>query len=441
MSELFSYNKQIFDKYFPQDNTYSFECEIVPPLSGNIIYYGNKNGMLIVIRPIGGRVILDGKEYQTIKLNDQTFQRFLEEMLDKNKVFTFDINQYELKELDSDSIETVLVKKTESWNLEKIDILNNYKDYVNGDLISIAKEKLQEFIKFKDTKFDKDDNYTNDEIYTIQLNKIPKDKRVVFKTYREDMQELMFNSKQEIKNVLLKQINKNVEEKRNNNFDIEGLVYRDIQDDRSKDELIKLVDRDYFSKLNKFFWEPIETLTKYDFKNDKPQIKNIFKQRVEEQILGSENATWGQAIKSLGSNKTEEENTIQLLYYRFYNNEDKTKTQISKIISGQAEQRDLVEQAIRKFKDGYISKDLKIIVKKYGDKEKEIKYSQTLYDRFSESLLNVKKQYLDIIDIFKRSDSNFIKLVIQCLFIFCKEDSDVSQIEKEIGSLSQGEER
>ncbi|HOZ55430.1 MAG TPA: hypothetical protein PK993_05295 [Clostridia bacterium] len=42
--------------------------------------------------------------------------------------------------------------------------------------------------------------------------------------------------------------------------------------------MVKLVDRNYFSELNKFFWSPIENITKYDKENDQPAIKTIFRQ-------------------------------------------------------------------------------------------------------------------------------------------------------------------
>jgi len=64
----------------------------------------------------------------------------------------------------------------------------------------------------------------------------------------------MFNRKTKIKELLLKSINKNLEDKLYNKNDIEGVVFRDST---NKDEIIKLVDRNYFSELNKFFWSPI----------------------------------------------------------------------------------------------------------------------------------------------------------------------------------------
>ncbi|HQN48419.1 MAG TPA: hypothetical protein PL104_03045 [Caldisericia bacterium] len=85
----------------------------------------------------------------------------------------------------------------------------------------------------------------------------------------------MFNRKTKIKELLLKSINKNLEDKLYNKNDIEGVVFRDST---NKDEMVKLVDRNYFSELNKFFWSPIENITKYDKENDQPAIKTMFRQ-------------------------------------------------------------------------------------------------------------------------------------------------------------------
>lgn len=432
MSEIYNKNKQIFEKYFPKEKYYSFECEIVPPLNGNILYYGNKYGMLIIIRPLGGIVILDNKEYETEKLNEQTFDIFIDELLSKNSVFTFKIKQYELEEINEKSVNLFSVVKEESWTLSKIEQVNNYPEFQNKEVFNQIKQELNSFKDFINQKNKDIPEYTNDEACNLKLNSIPISKRDQYKTQRSNIIEEMFNRKTKIKELLLKSINKNLEDKLYNKNDIEGVVFRDST---NKDEMVKLVDRNYFSELNKFFWSPIQNITKYDKENDQPAIKTMFRQQINDLILGNQNKTLKSELPELTY-----KSITSYLYNKYNDKNQEVKDILSKILEKQQESLNKIIQIEKKFKEDYLGKKLNITVEKYEEK-KEVSFSPVLYNRTVESLLNEKKYYLYYIDIINGKQNNLIKLVTIIVFLYLKDANEnkiINLISEESGDTDNG---
>lgn len=404
MQEIYEKNKKIFNKYFRPENNYSFECEIVPPLRGNILYYGNKYGMVIMIRPLGGDVTLKGKNYITVKLKESLFRDFLKEILIDNTVFTFDVTQYELAEKDS-IVKRQEKDKKESWVLEKIDFLDDPSKYINNDSKNEIEKILQELEQFLDSKPFKNMDEIQKILYYTNLTNIEVKDREKYKKHREIVQNTVHEKMDSIKMILLKNINKNVEEQRYNFKDIEGIVFRSLNENR--DDVIKLIDEKYFTKLNEFFWEIVE---------HQRDINNDFKKTVQDLVLPQNTK------KSFDSfiQDIKESNTKDKIINFVSNIIDQQKIEfiINEINKLQKETKAKIEALKLNFIDDYKHGKLKITVKKYNDIEKEIEFTPELFERFSISILNEKKYYQDIILILDKTEEDTIKLSTALIFIF-----------------------
>jgi len=85
----------------------------------------------------------------------------------------------------------------------------------------------------------------------MNANKVSLINREEFKKNKADIMDKVYIYAKDIKNELLN-INLYIEKELYNDNDIEGLVVRD------GDDLYKIVDRQYFTKLNKFIWDYLE---------------------------------------------------------------------------------------------------------------------------------------------------------------------------------------
>ncbi len=404
MELVYKNHKKIFNRYFSDS---SFECEIVPPKYGNVLKYNNKYGILIFLRPMGGKVIIDGKEYETKKISDITFNKFVEEITKEVHILKFEIKQYYIDEKSKTSINLISKIEKEEWGIEKIDTIEDLHVYLDDTINKQIKEKIETLKKFLDKPIeimegDEKKTYTQKEIDSINLSKVKMQYRDDYRYYREMVQNQITDLKNEIKSLLLKSINKKVELDKEQ--DIEGIVFRDVK----SNEMVKLIDRDYFTKINRFLWEPVQKLSRTtgEEKGIRPQfIKNI-------------ESLFGKTYKQILNSYKHQNHLDSLISYVNDINENDIDSYIVKIKKYVNDSITRINEIIDDLDLGYKEDTKTITLKKFGDEEKEVKYDDHLYNRFRNSLLIEKKWYLDLYNLLDEKRNSLVKLISSLYYIF-----------------------
>lgn len=271
----FELNKEIFLKYINEfkDEYFEFEFEILSSLYSNLIKYNLENSKLVYLRPLlsysSENIDLKQLDNQLLKL----FKKF------KNKTYDITTTNY-IPEFDKDG-EIQLVNKdiTEKWSFDIVEYINidKYLDLQRDEIENKLKE-LEDFLNSKVGEFidgleEKYQILTVFEVLTVKLNRVKKEDREILKNLRNILTKIQNEYVSNIKQLLISFINNKVSKEKQG--EIEGIVLRKLGVD--EDELVKIVDKETFSEINKYVHSYYEELMKEikDIKTD--IITNILK--------------------------------------------------------------------------------------------------------------------------------------------------------------------
>ena len=412
--------KNIFFKkemYFNKDKNYSFECEILPQKVGNSIVYTNDTSNLIFIRSMQSRVILNNQDYDTIKLEDSRFLKMVEELYQQDKTIEFELIKYTTEDTDKGVILKEF-KSEEKWKFERVKHIDLKKDFKDKNNISrIIQGKLDQLKQYIYQKSSYIPELLNIDIINMNANKVSLINREEFKKNKADIMDKVYIYAKDIKNELLN-INLYIEKELYNDNDIEGLVVRD------GDDLYKIVDRQYFTKLNKFIWDYLEQ-QKNVLDNFKIELKNII-------LPNSYTGTFLNYIKNINSYDIKK----NLFEFCKHLNQNDTQNMLYNIDTQQDKSIQKINRLLQEFKDKYNVGDLKLTLKKQQSysqqQEKEFSHSQEQFDRFKVSLVGEKIIYQTIKKIITLKEQNVIKLIAILSVVFLKIDFNNNDLENVI---------
>ena len=381
MIQFYKRNKQIFFRHIEPDKEYSVDCEIIPPIYGNILKYNRPYGTLVWLRPLDG---FSEKEFKD-----------LQDELQQLEPLDIKVKQYRIEE---ETLDVMSYESVEQWKIDNPTEINISKYQEQ------QKEIIEQFLvgmeEYMDSKPYFDLDITQYELLTQNLNQFQKPMRSTIKQYKEEIQENLSNKMIDIKSLLVKFVNEQLEEETGE--PIEGIVLR-----RGKNQT-KIVDREYFTKLNKFYWKYISILnsggidpyTNEWMEGYTTQFKKELQDLVDEKFRSpifrnSIKATEGDSIqtkiinyvnknkKSLMANQDDiriKQLNVQEKYY-------------SKIL-------DLLQTMV----DNYNGGNLKIKITRASGKEETKEFDSHMYARSYEQFLLAKKDIIEFIEQIKKQD-------------------------------------
>ena len=264
MEIYFEKYKELFRDFLNEigENEFTFECEIVSPIYSNIIQYQfEESGQLFVIRQLN-------------KVDENTFNKFVNDLVQLPPV-DISVGQYII---DEETLEIKLEQFNEKWKINSVEKIKDFKTKYLSKIKNELEQKLNEIKQFLDEKPLMDDDELPEElremtvfdILTISLQKVKKQYRDKIKKLREEYNDKSSNLIGDIKQLLLKYVNEEIENEKGS--DIEGIVIRDPNGNQ-----IKVVDKDYFTSLNKQQWSILDTI---DY-----SIRNYFEIKPDEGII------------------------------------------------------------------------------------------------------------------------------------------------------------
>lgn len=260
VTTLYQKYKNIFDKYLNKyyGKQIEWECELVSTLYTNTIKYNSSTSKTIYLRP------LPRFTDSNIDINelDKDLLSLYEE-LKSTEPITVNVTQY-VPDLENDDI--VQKQISETWSVDTVEYfdINKYLSKVKTEIEKHLNE-LKQFLNKKlseipdisvPTQFK---DLTVFEQITIKLNRVPKEYRQQIKELREMLQNYVrSNYMLNIKDILIQYVNDIITDEKQQ--EIEGVVLRKLTG--NSDELVKLVDRDKFSLINKNMHNIVKDLLK-----------------------------------------------------------------------------------------------------------------------------------------------------------------------------------
>lgn len=386
--EFFKKHKDIFVEYLGEKGEYGFDCEVVAPWFTNTIEYNFKEGVIILYRPLGEN--FDRKTFKQIseKLEKQPPMKI------QNYIFYVDEETLEIKKKLFES----------TWTFMK-DQEIDYRELFTKEQVKTVEKKLGKLEELLKSKPIEGLDMTQYEI----LNSKKRSEEI--RQQKEKILEEQEKYVKEIKKLLLSYINKKVEEKYGG--DIEGIVFR------KGDELVKLVDKDFFTKLNKFYWQYIDLMDKYvlDEKTGEKReglVKQFKKKQSELLGIDLTSKSVKDEINSIEGNDQDEkvarfiENHPELIERQ----EEVTDDLYDLVLDILKDLNNLLDDLEKKYKAG----KLKIrVVKSYGV-QKEYKYTKQVYERTKQQILLKLRMYNMLKDWIEKYKDDPVKV----LFIFLK---------------------
>lgn len=384
MLQFFKRNKQVFFRYISPEMEYSIDCEIIPPIYGNILKYNRPYGTLVFLRPIQG---VDEKEFKELQTEVQEL-----ESLDMK------VSQYRI---DEESLQVISYESIEQWKIDatkEIDI-NKYQKQQK----QVIEQFLTSMEEYMDSKPYFDLDMTQYELLTQKLTRFQKPLRSDIKRYKEEIQSNLSGKMINIKALLIRYVNDQIEEETGE--PVEGIVLR------TGKKQTKIVDRENFTKLNKFYWQYMQLLNRgtidpytgewiegytTQFKNELSELVNenfrspLFKQKItqtdgesiQSKIINYINTT-KQALLPDQAKIQDQQMKIQMKYYSKVNN--------------------LLEE----MKTNYQNGNLKIKITRNSGKEEIKEFDEYMYQRSYEQFLLSKKDLVDFIGQIRKQEGMF----------------------------------
>lgn len=230
-----------------KDSRFEFEFEILSQFYSNLIKYNIENSKLVYLRPL--------PQYSDDGINLIELDERLTKLFNKLRKVVTEVKtvQY-VVQVNDNEIEVVPKYLTEKWSFDTVEYIDikKYID-VHRDEIESKLKELNEFLttKVSDIVTDLDERFdylTVFDVLTIKLNRVSKKDREILKNLRELLSQMQSEYVKNIKNLLLYYINRVIEQEKREK--IEGIVLRKLGVD--EDELVKLVDKQTFSEINKY---------------------------------------------------------------------------------------------------------------------------------------------------------------------------------------------
>lgn len=258
ITTLYKRYKDIFMKYLGEyvGKPVEWECEVVSTMYTNVIRYNFGTSKLIYLRPLPK---FTDKSIDIVEL-DERLKNLYEEL--KDVKITVETIQY----VPSDDLTDIISKPiSETWSTSTIEYfdIRKYLQHVK-DVIEKKLQKLKEFLNTPVGNLvtdvpDEFKNLTVFEIIFISLNKVPKQYRPQLKQLREELAEKVRSEFMiPIKDILIQNVNDIISQEKQS--EIEGVVLRKILKGSNEDALVKLVDREKFSKINKELHDIVKNL-------------------------------------------------------------------------------------------------------------------------------------------------------------------------------------
>lgn len=250
MKHWYELNKELFLDQIKdfKNEQFEFEFEILSSIYSNLIKYNTDKSKLIYLRPLP-KFSSGNVDFQ--KLDDVLLKLFKKTKRESYNVTTINYipelnenGEVELKEKPIDEI----------WSFDVVEYIDVQK-YISlqKDEIENKLKELEEFLKSPvgDYITDIDEKYkilTVFEVLVVKLNKVKKEDRETIKSLKNILSKIQNEYVINIKKLLLQYINDKVSEEKQS--EIEGIVLRKLG--VSEDELVKLVDKETFSQINKY---------------------------------------------------------------------------------------------------------------------------------------------------------------------------------------------
>ena len=260
VTTLYEKHKDIFDKYLSKyyGKQIEWECELVSTLYTNTIKYNSPTSKTIYLRP------LPRFTDSSIDINelDKDLLQLYEELKSVEPI-TVNVTQY-VPDLENGDI--VQKPISETWSVDTVEYfdIDKYLSKVKNEIEKLLNE-LKQFLNKKLGEIpdisvpDQFKDLTVFEQIMIKLNKVPKEYRPQMKELREMLQNYVrSNYMLNIKDILIQYVNDVITDEKQQ--EIEGVVLRKLTG--NTDELVKLVDRDKFSLINKNMHNIVKDLLK-----------------------------------------------------------------------------------------------------------------------------------------------------------------------------------
>lgn len=250
MKHWYELNKELFLEYIKdyKNEYFEFEFEILSSIYSNLIKYNTNKSKLVYLRPL--------PKFSSSNIDFQKLDEMLLKLFKNIKKESYNITTVNyIPELNENG-EVELKEKpiNETWSFDVVEYIDiqKYIDLQRDEIENKLKE-LEEFLKSPvgDYITDIDEKYkilTVFEVLVIKLNRVKKEDREIIKSLKNILSKIQNEYVVNIKKLLLQYINDRVSEEKQE--EIEGIVLRKLG--VSEDELVKLVDKDTFSRINKY---------------------------------------------------------------------------------------------------------------------------------------------------------------------------------------------
>lgn len=386
--EFYEKHKDIFNKYFKGKGEYIFDCEVVSPWFQNTIEYDFDTGVVVLYRPLGKNFSRELFEQISSELQKQPPLKVTN--------YIYVINEETMK------VERKLFES--EWKFKEDEVIDLGK-YITKDQREHVENELNKLEQFLNSKPFKDVDLTQYEI--MKYKGI--DSKI--KNYKQTVIDKQSEYVKGIKGLLMKYLNKKIEEEKGS--DIEGIVFRKGQ------ELVKLVDKEFFRKLNEFYWRYIDVLDRgFIDRETGEHFDGIMKELKKQQskLLDFDLLKRGlkKEILNLNGETTDEKLQNFLTQHpELVEKQDGIKDELIKLLNNTYEQlKELLNDLTERYKKG----ELKIKIEKTYGGEKEYKYTQSVYNRTKEQILLKIKLLKELIEGIEKVEDDGV----QVLFVFLK---------------------
>lgn len=381
MLQFYKQNKQIFFRHIDPNQEYSIDCEIIPPIYGNILKYNRPYGTLVLLRPLYGFTEKQFKEFQT--------------ELQEIEPLNLKITQYRIEE---ESLNIVSYESVEQWKIDAV------KEIDIADYQSQQKEIIEQFLismeEYMNSNPYQELDMTQYELLTQNLSQFQRPLRSKIKQYKQEIQENLSSRMIDIKSLLIRFVNEQIEDETGE--PVEGIVLR-----RGKNQT-KIVDKEYFTKLNKFYWQYIQLLNRGSidpYTNNwiegytvqfKKQLSELVDENFRSPLFKKEiKQTEGDSFQSKIINYINT-NKKQLMP-----NQEEIRDQQIKI---QYEYYKKIEQLSQQLIDNYKGGNLKIKITRKSGKEEIKEFDKYMFERSYEQFLLTKKDLTEFINSIKEQN-------------------------------------
>lgn len=390
MIKVYYGNKELFDKYIGDNG--SFECEVIPEQYGNILKYGYEHNTLVMIRPL-------------YNIKQENFDKLVKEL--KN-ISTNQIKGIEYHIDDNLNINKSI--KEQTWKLNSI-ITIDISKYLTESLLKKINTNLEELYQFLKKK-DNDTSMKIHQLINTNLNNIKKEQRDLVREKRDYYRTQLKKYYNKIKELLIIELNNKIENEYH--IPVEGLVIRDVVNNNQ----IKIVDKNYFTTLNKFYWRFNEMVSGgYKDKDGKwhngilrktiKEIKNLLNEKSNVKKLKKELNDIDKIHDYILSRKDFD------LSYSIFND-------MIKILNNAYQEITAIQND---FKKSYKNNQLNIKIKRTGYKEDiTLSFDNYMFKRFNESLNTYRYTLKEMIDTLMLISTfgNELDIAIGCYIILFK---------------------